>query len=76
MAEYNPISIFLKTIIFIAIITASTPTITLLDRNFGKYDLTIYDNKSEPPVEPEAFKTNALPIPVAIPPYIAFQIYL
>ena len=70
MAEYNPISIFLKNNTFSPIIITSTATIILLVLIYGLYAFAIHVIKSVPPVDAFAFKTNANPNPIKIPPYI------
>lgn len=68
IAEYSPISTFLKNITLRPIIITSTTTIILLVFIYGLYALAIYVIKSVPPVDAFAFNTKASPKPIKIPP--------
>ena len=68
IAEYNPISTFLKKITFKSTMIISTITIKLPVLKCGLYERIIYDNISVPPVDACAFSIIAVPIPIHIPP--------
>lgn len=70
IAEYNPISMFLKNITFNAITTVSTDKIKLLLLYCFLYALIMCDSKSDPPVDASNFNIIAVPIPAKMPPYI------
>ena len=70
IAEYSPISMFLKNITFNAIIIVSNVKIKLLLLYCFLYALIICDNKSEPPVDASNFNIIAVPIPAKTPPYM------
>ena len=70
IAEYKPISISLKTIIFKITIIVSTITITSLILIFGLIFFAILLIKSLPPVDAFTFNIIAVPKPTIIPPYI------
>ena len=58
----------LKNATFNITIIVSTTTINVAVWKCGLYFLTTYVNKSVPPVEAVALRTNAVPIPIKIPP--------
>ena len=70
MAEYNPISNCLKTIMFNPTTMTSNMTIKLLVESPGLKLLIIKLTKSLPPVEAFVFNIIAVPKPINTPPYI------
>ena len=70
IAEYNPISISLKNIMFNTTITVSIIIIILLILKSGLKLLAIKLSKSDPPVDELLFRRIAVPSPITIPPYM------
>ena len=68
MAEYSPISIYLKNKMFSPTIIISTIIITFPVLISALYCFTSMLIKSEPPVDEFAFKIIAVPKPIIIPP--------